>query len=154
MLTLGVAVALSRAARAQQKAMPVIGFLLSRSPSGPYPLAEFRKALSEMGFVEGQNVSFEPRFAENHYERLAALAADLVDRHVTVIVAAGLSSVVAAKSATTTIPIVFWCGADPVAQRLVASLAAPGGNLTGLADLSSSLGAKRLGHELIKGIPL
>ena len=135
-------------ARAQQKAMPVIGVLSYLSP--PPNLAElirsgpFAQGLSEAGFVEGQNVAFEHRWAENHFDRLPALAADLVSRKVDVIVASGSPSALAAKSATSTIPIVFMFVGDPVGTSLVASLARPGGNLTGFSSLSAELAPKRL----------
>jgi putative tryptophan/tyrosine transport system substrate-binding protein len=135
------------AARAQQKAMPVIGFLDigSPGPGAPY-LAAFHQGLSETGYVEGQNLAIEYRWAEGHYERLPALAADLVGRKVDVIAASGggQNAVVAAKSATSTIPIVAVMGNDPVATGLVTSLARPGGNLTGVSFLVVELVPKRL----------
>jgi putative ABC transport system substrate-binding protein len=117
----------ARALRAQQKAMPVIGYLGRTSP-GPYAseMAAFHQGLSETGYIEGQSVAIEYRWAEGHYDRLPALFADLVGRKVDVIVTGG-PAVRAAKSATSTIPIVFVNG-DPVGQGLVASLARPGGN--------------------------
>jgi putative ABC transport system substrate-binding protein len=132
------------ATRAQQKAMPVIGYLSSYSPLNPF-VAAFRQGLSEAGYVEGQNLAIEYRWAEDRYERLPALAADLVDRKVDVIAASGgdLSSR-AAKSATSTIPIVSIIGGDPVAAGLVASLVRPGGNLTGVSFLDVELTPKRL----------
>jgi putative ABC transport system substrate-binding protein len=125
--------------------MPVIGVLLptSTSPSAPL-LGAFRQGLSEAGYVEGQNVAIEYRYAEDHYDRLPALAADLVDRKVDLIVANSPPAALAAKSATSTIPIVFRGGADPVGDGLVASLARPGGNLTGVSMLLDELTAKRL----------
>ncbi len=147
MLLLGGAMTAARAVRAQQKAMPVIGYLGSESPGPMAPfVAAFLQGLSETGYVEGQNVAIEYRWAEGDYNRLAALAADLVRRKVDVIATLGIPSALAAKSATSTIPIVFSVG-DPVERGLVASLARPGGNLTGVSLLNVELMPKRL--ELI-----
>jgi ABC-type uncharacterized transport system substrate-binding protein len=143
-LALGVFAA-PLAARAQQKAMPVIGYIHFASP-GPfaYQVAAFHQGLSETGYVEGQNVAIEYRWAEGHYDRLPVLAADLVGRKVDVIVAIGPPSASAANGATSTIPIIFSIGTDPVADGLVASLARPGGNLTGFSILAVGLTSKRL----------
>ena len=144
LLGLGAALGWSiAAARAQQKTMPVIGYLGSAS-SGPPPNA-FYGGLGETGYVEGQNVTIESHSAEGKYERLPALAADLVGRKVDIIVAVGgIVTAQAAKTATSTIPIVFLIGTDPVADGLVASFARPGHNLTGISLLIGQLYAKRL----------
>jgi putative tryptophan/tyrosine transport system substrate-binding protein len=141
----GAAVGWPLVARAQQKAMPVIGFLGSGSP-GPYaPLvAAFRQGLSETGYVEGQNLAIEYRWAEGSYDRLPALAADLVGRKVDLIATSGgPPAALAAKNAASTIPIVF-VSSDPVESGLVASFARPGGNLTGVSTMFAELTAKRL----------
>jgi putative ABC transport system substrate-binding protein len=141
----GVVAAWPFAARAQQKAMPVIGVLSTGSPSVSSGLfMAFRQGLSEAGYVEGQNLAIEYRWAEGNYDRLPALAADLVGRKVDLIMASSPPSALAAKSATSTIPIVFRGGGDPVGGGLVASLARPGGNLTGVSFVPNELTAKRL----------
>jgi putative ABC transport system substrate-binding protein len=148
MLLLGAAMTAARAVRAQQKAMPVIGFLGvgSPGPAAPY-VAAFEQGLSEAGWVEGKTVAIEFRWAEARYDRLPALAADLVGRKVDVIAAfGGIPAAIAAKSATSTIAIVFSVG-DPVELGLVTSLARPGGNLTGVSTMAPELISKRL--ELI-----
>jgi putative ABC transport system substrate-binding protein len=145
-LVCGVAAGWSFAARARQRAIPLIGFLHSASP-GPFATAVdgFRQGLSETGFIEGQNVAIEYRWAEGQYDRLPALAADLVGRQVSVIVAvAGNAPALAAKAATTSIPIVFVSGGDPVSGGLVASLNRPGGNVTGVSWVATALVLKQL----------
>jgi putative tryptophan/tyrosine transport system substrate-binding protein len=145
-LILGSAVALPRGLRAQQKSMPVIGFLGIASPGSYAPfVAAFHQGLSETGYVEGQNFAIEFRWAEGHYDRLPALAADLVSRRVELVVTSGgRASALAAKSASSAIPIVSVIGSDPVAAGLIANLARPGGNLTGVSFLTVELMPKRL----------
>jgi len=149
---LGGAAAWTLSARAQQPAMPVIGFLNPQTPEGlAGPLRGFRQGLKDAGYVEGVNLAIEYRWANNELERLPALAADLVRQRVAVLVSTGGTTVaLAAKAATTTIPIVFSTGNDPVRQGIVASLARPSGNLTGSVFLSVDLSAKRL--ELLRAL--
>jgi putative tryptophan/tyrosine transport system substrate-binding protein len=145
MFLVGGAMTAARALRAQQKAMTVIGVLgtTSLDAEGPF-IAAFRQGLSETGYVEGQNVAVQYRSPEGRYGRLSALAADLVSRKVDVIVTSGTPGIQAAKSATSTIPVVFVGGSDLVASGLVASLAGPGGNLTGVTIMAPELNPKRL----------
>jgi len=149
----GAAATWPLAAHAQQPAVPVIGWLYSVSADTGVPtLAAFRKALSEAGYVEGRNVAFEYRWANGAYEQLPAMAAELVAQPVTLIVTGGGdSSVLAAKAATSTIPIVMVSGTDPVREGLVASLNRPGGNITGATVFASEMESKRLGllHEAV-----
>src|SRR6516162_9624864 len=148
---LGSAAAWPRAARAQQAAVRVVGFLHARSPEDMVPqIAGFRRGLAESGYVEGQSVMIEYRWGRGQSDQLPAMAAQLVDRGVDVLVAGSAAPALAAQAATSTIPIVFSVGFDPVKLGLVVSFNRPGGNATGLSILTAALEAKRLGllHEL------
>ncbi len=148
----GASVAWPLLARAQQPAMPVIGFLNMASPESYRPMVDaFRLGLQQAGFVEGQNVTIEYRWAENHEDRLAALVSDLVGRQVAVIAATGTQPALAAQAVTKTLPIVFETGADPVKLGFVASLSRPGGNLTGVTQVTQSLVPKQFEvlHQLL-----
>jgi len=151
----GGAAAWPLAARAQQPAMPVVGFLRDATAAGSGHMVNgLRKGLAEAGFVEGRNLTIDYAWTDGQSDRLSTLAAELVGRHVPVIVSSAINATVAAKAATATIPVIFAVNNDPVAFGLVASMNRPGGNLTGVAYLGSALGAKRLGlmHEMLPNV--
>ena len=148
---LGGAATWPLAARAQRSGMPVIGYLSPGSPQGDISLPAFRKGLSEMGYVDGRNVTVEYRWAQNDFSRLPELTADLVRRRVAAIAALTVAAALAAKAATTTIPVVFDAGGDAVETGLVVSLSRPCGNVTGINSMTTELGAKRVDllHDLL-----
>jgi putative tryptophan/tyrosine transport system substrate-binding protein len=151
-LVSGVVIALPLSARAQQPAMPVVGYMNGGRPEAEARLLDaFRQGLNETGYIEGQNVRIDYRWAESQYDRLPGIAADLVRQQVTVIAATTTPAAVAAKAATATIPIVFETAGDPIRLGLVTSLNRPGGNVTGVAQVNSELVSKRLGllHDLV-----
>jgi putative tryptophan/tyrosine transport system substrate-binding protein len=145
---IGSAAAWPVVARTQQPTMPVIGFLSAQSADDEFKniTVPFLQGLKETGYVEGQNVAVQYRYAENQLDRLSVLAAEFVRRRVAVIIARGTAEALAAKAATTTIPIVFAAGGDPVALGLVASLNRPGANVTGIANLAAELALRPQGH--------
>jgi putative tryptophan/tyrosine transport system substrate-binding protein len=148
----GAAATWPRVASAQQPKIPVVGFLNVTSPQAYVgPLAAFLKGLSEAGFVDGRNVTIEYRWAEGHSDRLPAMATDLIQKQVTVIAATSTPAAIAAKAATTTVPIVFETASDPIGLGLVASLSRPGSNITGVTQTNVEVAPKRLEliHELI-----
>ena len=152
--TVGVVTAWPVAVRAEQSAMPVIGYLAGSSPAyRAHLLTAFLRGIRDTGFVEGENVIVEYRWAQDQYDRLPDLIADLTRRHAVVIAATDTPSAIAAKAATTTLPIVFASGADPVKEGLVTTLNRPSGNLTGVVFMASEMGAKQLGllHRLFPG---